>query len=98
MVEGSVERVELNATLKSQLKAANSARDRVAIYASHGIWYDALTELGELYRTNPQNRKVQEDWADLLHSVGLGAIARVPIVDCCQPNETMLGVLLDDRK
>jgi Domain of Unknown Function (DUF928) len=91
VVEGSVERVELNATLKNQLKAASSARDRVAIYASHGIWYDALTELGELYRTNPQNRKVQEDWADLLHSVGLGAIAEVPIVDCCRANETMLG-------
>ncbi|MCU0532433.1 MAG: DUF928 domain-containing protein [Hydrococcus sp. Prado102] len=91
VVEGSLERIEMNATLKSQLKTASSERDRAAIYASYGIWYDALTELGELYRTNPQDRKVQADWADLLNSVGLGEIAKVPIVDCCRANETMLG-------
>lgn len=92
VVEGSLERIEMNVTLKSQLQAANSERDRIAIYASHGIWYDALTELGEMHRTNPQDRKVQADWADLLNSVGLGAIAKVPIIDCCRANETMLGV------
>jgi hypothetical protein len=92
VVEGTLARIEINATLTNQLAAATSERDRAAIYASHGIWYDALTELGELHRTNPQDRKIQEDWADLLSSVGLKAIAKVPIVDCCRANETMLGV------
>lgn len=92
VVEGAIARIEPDLTLLSQLKAATSERDRIAIYTSHGIWYDALTELGEMHRTNPQDRRVRADWSSLLNSVGLGAIANVPIVDCCRANETMLGV------
>lgn len=82
-VEGLVQRIESNTSLSNQLNTARSERDRIAIYARNGIWHEAVTELGILHRQYPQNSNWQNDWSNLLNSVGLGAIAKVPLVDCC---------------
>jgi Domain of Unknown Function (DUF928) len=78
-VNGWVKRVEQNPVLKSQLETA-TPKQRVALYATNGIWYDSLTASAELRRLNPKHT----DWATMLQAVGLNNIASEPIVNCCQ--------------
>lgn len=78
-VQGFVQRVGLNPTLMSQLKAA-TLKERIALYAARGIWHDALTTLADLRRTNPQDATLTADWVNLLQSVGLDNIATEPVV------------------
>ena len=78
-VDGWIHRVEPNAVLKSQLEKA-TIKQRVALYASNGMWYDFLTALAELRRLDPK----LTDWANILQSVGLSDIASEPMVDCCR--------------
>lgn len=80
-VNGLVRRVE-RPDLKSQLQSATS-QERVTLYATEGIWYDALASLAELHRAYPQNDKLNDDWAGLLQSVGLEKLASEPFVSCC---------------
>jgi Domain of Unknown Function (DUF928) len=82
-VEGWVQRVTLQPTLNEQLQKA-TPRERIALLASHGIWYDAIAQLAALRQTNPNNANLIADWKSLLESVGLGAISSEPIVNCCR--------------
>ncbi len=68
-VNGWVERVPVSPTLSSKLKAA-SAKERVSVYADARLWYETLTTLAELRRTNPQDKEVKADWAEILQAVG----------------------------
>lgn len=78
-VDGWIKRESLNLVLKSQLEQATS-RQRIALFADRGIWYDALTASAELQYIDSQ----PTDWAVLLKSVGLENIASEPMVKCCQ--------------
>ncbi|WP_102177568.1 DUF928 domain-containing protein, partial [Fischerella thermalis] len=83
-VNGKVERVPLAPALKSQLAAA-TPRERIALYAENGLWFDTLTHLTELYRTHPKDEALKVDWADLWQGVGLEYISSKPLVPCCTP-------------
>ena len=90
-VQGLVQRLQPNANLKSQLESA-TLQERISLYATHGIWHDAITALAELRRNSPQDAALTVDWIDLLQSVGLNNIATEPINQCCTPSrqeETM---------
>ncbi|MCC5645544.1 DUF928 domain-containing protein [Nostoc sp. CHAB 5824] len=77
-VDGFVQRQALTEALDSQLKIAKP-REYIA-YSANNIWYDALTNLGQLLRPNPQNATLNKDWVDLLNAVGLQDFAKEPIV------------------
>lgn len=77
-VDAWVQRVALTPGLQQQLKTA-SPREYTA-YVANNIWYDAVTNLAELRRTNPSDRLLAEDWTKLLTSVGLKELAGAPIV------------------
>lgn len=77
-VDGWIARVIPNLALQSQLLAA-PPKQRAAIYASHGIWYEALTAAAEVHRIDPEHSQ----WAVMLQAVGLNNIASEPVVDCC---------------
>lgn len=81
-VEGWVKRVTLNSNLVNQLKTA-TPQQRIALYAANGIWYEALTSLAELRSVDTSNALIQNNWTDLLQSVGLNDVASEPIVQCC---------------
>lgn len=85
-VEGDVQLLTLSPIVQSQLDKA-TLQQQVALYAANGIWYEALTTLANLRRTNPQDAKLTSDWASLLESVGLQNIGAEPIVDCCKTQE-----------
>ena len=85
-VDGWVERVELNPSLKTQLEQATPL-ETVALYAKAGIWHEAVTSLGKLRRENPQKAALMADWNELLKSVDLEAIAQEPIQSEFSPQE-----------
>jgi len=65
--------------VQQELETATSLLDRVIIYAKAGIWYDALSNLAELRRRNPNDPTVIRDWQELLKSVGMEKIAQEPL-------------------
>ncbi|MEH2079819.1 MAG: DUF928 domain-containing protein [Nostoc sp.] len=77
-VDGFVQRQALTETLNSQLKSAKPKE--YIVYSANNIWYDAVTNLGQQRRTNPQNATLNQDWVNLLNAVGLQDIAQEPIV------------------
>ena len=79
-VDGWIKRDSLNAALKNQLEKA-TPKQRVALYAANGIWYEALTASAELRRTDPN----RADWAAMLRTIGLDDIASEPMLECCYP-------------
>ncbi|MBD2182840.1 DUF928 domain-containing protein [Planktothrix sp. FACHB-1355] len=87
-VEGWMELTDPSPTLAQQLKEAPQERDRLALYAKNGIWYEALSTIAELRRTDPNNSAVATSWEELLKSVGLEQIAKEPLVDCCKAATT----------
>ncbi|MDF5707464.1 MAG: DUF928 domain-containing protein [Nostoc sp. S4] len=78
-VEGWVQRVNLDVSLRQQLKQS-SPRQQAAIYAKNGIWYDALTSLAELRLTNLQDSQLIEDWENLLKVIKLEKLATKPLI------------------
>lgn len=82
MVDGEIQRVEPDAALAAKL-AITDGYDRAALYAASGFWHDALTTLVDLRQANPNDGSLQEDWQDLLRSVGLSSIAQEPLLPCC---------------
>lgn len=64
-VSGVIVRRSPSTELSSQLAQA-SPEDRVAIFAENGFWYNALTELAELRRANPQDTELNDSWSSLL--------------------------------
>jgi hypothetical protein len=81
-VDAWVQRVALTPDLQRQLETAKP-REYTA-YAAHKVWYDAVTNLAELRRTNPGDRVLTEEWTNLLKAVGLEELAQAPIVQTSQ--------------
>jgi Domain of Unknown Function (DUF928) len=80
-VEGDIQRVNLDSHVMQQSEAAVSPRQKVAIYASEGIWFDSLTMLAQLRQKNPNDASVAWDWQSLLRSVNLDNVATAPLVN-----------------
>jgi hypothetical protein len=80
-VEGDIQRVNLDSRVMQQLEAAVDPRQKVAIYAEEGIWFDSLTMLAQLRQKNPNDASVAWDWQSLLQSVNLDNVATAPLVN-----------------
>ncbi|HEY9596379.1 MAG TPA: DUF928 domain-containing protein [Cyanophyceae cyanobacterium] len=83
-VGGSIERVAPNSDLNVSLKAA-SPEARPAIYATHGIWYEAVATLAQLRCSAPNDLTIASDWESLLKQVGLPEIS-TKFLDQCTSN------------
>ncbi len=79
-VHGWVQRVTLKPELESLLKATNTPRERIALYAKNGIWHSALSELVKLRLAAPQDATFDNDWINLLKDIGLEKLVQKPIV------------------
>ncbi|MCC5638783.1 DUF928 domain-containing protein [Nostoc sp. CHAB 5844] len=73
-VAGTVKQIVPDKKLTSKLKKA-SPRERAALYAANGIWYDSLTILAQLRRQRPNDIALQTDWQSILESVKLENIS-----------------------
>lgn len=70
-IRGWVKRIPLKPDLEKQLRASQTPRHQIAIYAQNGIWYSALTTLMNLRLAEPQNPSFQDDSTHLLGEIGL---------------------------
>ncbi len=77
-VDAWIERVPLTPAFESQLKAAKP-REYIA-YAANNFWYDALSNLSDLRRTDGSNAGLMQDWTDRLTELELQDLAQEPIV------------------
>ncbi|MBD2358352.1 DUF928 domain-containing protein [Tolypothrix sp. FACHB-123] len=85
-VRGSMTQVALNSTIQKQLKSAKTPLERATIFAKNGIWYNALTTLGEEIQKNKQkNSEITSAWNELLKQANLENSTSAPIVPCCTP-------------
>jgi hypothetical protein len=80
-VVGWIKRVELNSQVKHKLDTA-LPQEKPSIYATNGIWYEALTNLAKLRCSSPNDAALASAWESLLQQVGLLEIARKPLAQC----------------
>lgn len=90
-VEGWVQRDTPSPALQRQLEAT-SMRDRIALYAANGFWYDTLSAIAQLIRNSPPDATLPANWASVLQSVGLGNITSAPIVACCTREQQVQAI------
>jgi hypothetical protein len=84
-VYGGVERVNLSPSVNKQLQTTKNERERIAIYAENGIWYETITALATLYQKSPNDQSLKADWMELLTSVALKEEAERPLLPLIQP-------------
>lgn len=68
-VNGMVQRVELTAERKRQIKDATP-----------DVWYDALAQVAAQLQTSPQNPKLREDWRSLLRTIEAEELVQEPLL------------------
>lgn len=85
-VEGSVTRVSPSDALIAALESVTTDREKAAIYAQNGMWFDALALLGNLQRSGSEN---SDAWLQFLDSVGLRELASKPVRNCCSPDRAV---------
>lgn len=76
-VKGWVKRVQSKANLLSQKPSMELASK----FAMEGIWYDALSTLAIVQKSQPSNQSVVNSWQQMLNYAGLSKIAQEPIVN-----------------
>ncbi|MBW4518557.1 MAG: DUF928 domain-containing protein [Scytolyngbya sp. HA4215-MV1] len=79
VVESWVQRRKPPSSLGTMLNQT-PLRDRPIVFARQGLWHDALSTLAQFRLTNPQDRRLQDDWSSLLTSVDLQPIAQEPLL------------------
>lgn len=82
-LQGALERVTLSSKVQNQLSATHSVLEQANLYARNGLWYDALTTLGEGLR-NSKEPGIASAWKDLLQQASLDQVPSTAIVPCCQ--------------
>jgi len=69
-VTGWIKRVQPGQEISQQLTHA-TAQERLSLYETSALWYDALTTLIELRRNNPTAPELAQRWDTLIDSVNL---------------------------
>lgn len=86
IVRGSIQRVEMPVAMQKALDDPQAPLEKAILYAKHGIWFDAITILGEnLQQSDRNNTAIVAAWADLLKQGNLEDIVSAPILPCCTP-------------
>ncbi|MDY6938319.1 MAG: DUF928 domain-containing protein [Cyanobacteriota bacterium] len=79
-IAGWIERIEPSQGLADRARTGTSL-ELAASYGQEGVWFDTLTTLVELKRSQPDNNNLISEWTELLEQVGLGAYAANPILE-----------------
>ncbi len=73
IASGIIERMKTGEGLASRIKMSHGT-DLVAVYASEGIWYDALGTISSMIDKSPEDQGLVAIRASLLNQVGLHAV------------------------
>ena len=69
-----IKRVALDSNLQTKLNQVSKA-EQARLYAENGLWYDSIETLSEQIATQPGDRTLREQRAQLLEQVGLDTVA-----------------------
>ena len=61
------------------MPSVTSPLERAAVYGRNGIWFDALAELAQARRLQPDSTEPTMAWANFLRSAGLEIVASEPL-------------------
>ncbi len=67
---GWIERVSLSSVQKTELEKLDNPLQRLNFYAEQGLWFEAIATLANLRASSPNNSSIQNQWIQLLKSVG----------------------------
>ncbi|MGF1458324.1 MAG: DUF928 domain-containing protein [Leptolyngbyaceae cyanobacterium] len=76
-IAGWIERRLPESGLTDELASASDL-EAAALYARNGYWFDAVDALAAVRMTDPDTETLQDEWTELLSSVGLEALADQP--------------------
>lgn len=79
VLEGWIEYVELDASVKHRINTS-SLVEKSNLLQQEGVWYDALSILGEQKALDSETILIQAEWAKLLESIGLTELATEPLL------------------
>ena len=81
VAQGWIQRAEATAQLTRQLEGA-SISEKVAIYAQHGIWYETVSTLAQLWSQSEDSAIVANAWKQLLtnEKVQLEQMLGIPLI------------------
>jgi Domain of Unknown Function (DUF928) len=80
-VQGWVQRIVPSKSLVADLKKARTPAQKAGVYRNEYIYYEALTILGELRRTKPNDAAINKEWNDLLSELGLNEVSTKPVTN-----------------
>ncbi|HIK54470.1 MAG TPA: DUF928 domain-containing protein [Synechococcales cyanobacterium M55_K2018_004] len=86
-IEGWLQRQALDPALARTIERT-AQRDRPALFARSGYWQDTLTALATLHLENPADASLRADWASLMQSVNLTALANEPVIQFVEAQVT----------
>lgn len=75
-VFGDIKRILLSSSAQTQLQTTDPLK-QAQVLAQFKLWYDTLDRVAQI------RLQRQDEWVELLTSVGLSAIAQEPFQDCC---------------
>jgi hypothetical protein len=78
-VDGWIQRIQPNAELATAMQQEDAFKLAKA-FGKHGVWYDCVTTLAMLYSNQPSNVALSKQWEELLSSVSLQEIVKMPLV------------------
>ncbi|MEA5578177.1 DUF928 domain-containing protein [Anabaena sp. UHCC 0451] len=82
VVEGWLLRTPLTSVQEARIKLAKEdSLEQARLYSEYGIWNEAMMIIDQLRESNPQ---ANLEWVELLSSVKLEHLAKIPDSDCCQ--------------
>lgn len=81
VAEGWIQRTEATAQLTRQLEGA-SISEQVALYAQHGIWYETVSTLAQLWTQSEDSTVAANAWKQLLtnETVQLDRMLGIPLI------------------
>jgi hypothetical protein len=78
-VQGMIQRVAPDAQLQQQLANA-SLLEQAVLYGQAGIWVDTINTMAQLRESQPNDVALNDNWQELLTTVGLKDIATKPLL------------------
>ena len=89
VVEGLIRRIELQPSLVHKLNNLEPL-ERVNFYQQANIWYEAIATVAQSEAFRSHETAMMAKWLELLHSVGLEAIAQEPLVETYNSSAPMM--------
>lgn len=85
VAQGWIRRIKPSAALATEIEKTSES-EVWRVYGKAGVWQETLMTLAQLRRSHPGDSDITADWEKLLNEVGLSAIAKDPLIDCCTVN------------